>query len=236
MTRSLDNFFCGGSDPLLIPQVIPAIISSKPGGLLSIATPTSVGMLFFEKTQTPSPSPLPIPSQNDITQIRLMIKEAIKSGYRHIDCAELFTGFEKQVGIAVSEALMECELKRSDVFITCMLSSIGMVNCKKACMNTIKDLQTDYIDLYLIDFTLFSTLCKTQRFSFDHDSLSDNSLGDLPKRIRTFARMWRTMEKLVKNGFVRNIGLIGCPEDDVDYILSFAKIRPVLMGSDSNLV
>ncbi len=76
------------------------------------------------------------------------IRYAINLGMNHIDTAEIYGGghAEELVGEAIKE------LRRDDVFIT---SKVWHTNLKyddvlKACERSLRRLQTDYIDLYLI--------------------------------------------------------------------------------------
>jgi len=45
------------------------------------------------------------------------VRTAIKAGYRHIDCAELY-GNLKEIGQAINECIKDGTVKREDLFIT----------------------------------------------------------------------------------------------------------------------
>lgn len=73
------------------------------------------------------------------------VKTALELGYSHIDTAEIYAN-QKQIGNAISG------FDREKFFLT---SKVWMSNLKfgsvlKACDSTLEDLQTDYLDLYLI--------------------------------------------------------------------------------------
>jgi diketogulonate reductase-like aldo/keto reductase len=75
------------------------------------------------------------------------VKKALKMGYRHIDTAEIY-GNQEEIGLALKQS----EIKRKDIFIT---SKVRKTNLRyddtiKACNQTLKDLGTEFVDLYLI--------------------------------------------------------------------------------------
>ena len=66
-------------------------------------------------------------------------------GYRHIDTAELYDN-EAEIGKALKE------FDRESVFITSKVANTNLAknDVLKACQKSLKKLDTDYIDLYLI--------------------------------------------------------------------------------------
>ena len=72
---------------------------------------------------------------------------ALKSGYRHIDTAEMY-GNEKDVGSAV----IESGLPREEIFITTKLwdSGMGYDHALKSFDISLRKLNLEYVDLYLI--------------------------------------------------------------------------------------
>lgn len=74
-------------------------------------------------------------------------KAALTSGYRHIDTAEMY-GNEASIGQAIKEA----GISRKSLFITSKLNNHAHSYDKAsaAIEQSLKDLQTDYLDLFLI--------------------------------------------------------------------------------------
>jgi diketogulonate reductase-like aldo/keto reductase len=81
--------------------------------------------------------------------VKTACKWAIEAGYRHIDTAHIYEN-ESEIG----EAISECGIPRSELFITSKLWNTYLrqdaAACLKAFETTLKNLKTDYVDLYLI--------------------------------------------------------------------------------------
>lgn len=75
------------------------------------------------------------------------IAEALATGYRHFDCAHIY-GNEVEVGAAFKKS----GIKREDLFVTSKVwnADQGYARTLAAFNQTLKDLQLDYLDLYLI--------------------------------------------------------------------------------------
>lgn len=81
---------------------------------------------------------------------------------RHIDCAAAY-GNEDKVGIAFANIFKEGEVTRKDLWITSKLNNPDHdpKDVRKACEKTIKDLQAEYLDLYLMHWPLTGNKGKT---------------------------------------------------------------------------
>lgn len=112
------------------------------------------------------------------------VAEAIRDGYRHIDTAACY-GNEKSVG----KAIRESGVKREDLFVTSKLwnTERGYDRTMAAFAKTLQDLQTDYLDLYLIHWPANAL----QFDSWDEINLET----------------WRAMTELYHAGKIRAIGV-----------------------------
>ena len=79
------------------------------------------------------------------------VREAIKVGFRHIDCAFIYMN-EKEIGQALADAFSEGDVKREDLWIPSKLwnNSHAMDAVIPTLRKTLADLQLDYLDLYLV--------------------------------------------------------------------------------------
>src|SRR6476661_7913561 len=83
----------------------------------------------------------------DLDECERSVRDAIDVGYRLIDTAQSYGNEE-----AVGKAIKNSGVPREDLFITTKLwiQSDGYEGTKKAFENSLKKLQLDYLDLYLI--------------------------------------------------------------------------------------
>lgn len=81
------------------------------------------------------------------SETKRCVLDAIKVGYRSIDTAQSYFN-ETEVG----EALLECGIPRSELFITTKvwIDNYGYEKCKASVLESLKKLKTDYIDLVLL--------------------------------------------------------------------------------------
>jgi diketogulonate reductase-like aldo/keto reductase len=94
------------------------------------------------------------------------IKQAIATGYRHFDAAEgvlpiklrlnLVYGTEEELGVA----LKEVNVPREECFITTKILS-NIADPEKALKTSLRKLQIDYVDLYLIHAPFKADIEKT---------------------------------------------------------------------------
>jgi len=132
----------------------------------------------------------------DLAECERSVVDAIETGYRLIDTAASYMNEE-----AVGKAIKSSGIKREELFITTKLwiQSNGYEGTKKAFENSLKRLQLDYLDLYLIH----------------------QPFGDIYGE-------WKAMQDLYKEGKVRAIGVSNFHPDRLIDLIIHNEIVPAV--------
>lgn len=132
----------------------------------------------------------------DLEECERSVVEAIETGYRLIDTAQSYGNEE-----AVGKAIKRCGVAREELFITTKLfiQSNGYEGTKRAFEISLKKLQLDYLDLYLI-----------------HQPFGD-VYGE-----------WRAIQDLYKEGKIRAIGVSNFQPDRLIDLIIHNEIVPAL--------
>ncbi len=154
--------------------------------------------------------------------IAAAVKEAIAVGYRHIDCAAVY-GNEHLIGESLHEVLDSGLIQREELWITSKLwnDKHAEVDVIPACEKSLRDLQLDYLDLYLIHWP----------FPNHHDPGVDVNARDphaIPYIHENYMKTWRQLEKLVDMGLVKHIGTSNMTRPKLDLVLRDARIKPMV--------
>ena len=146
------------------------------------------------------------------------IIEAIKVGYRHIDCAMIYAN-EAEIGKALKDAMESGLVKRKDLWITSKLwcNSHGKENVVPALQSTLNDLQLDYLDLYLVHWPV----AIKPNVVFPEKGEDMVSLKDFP-----ISDTWSGMETTAALGLTKHIGVSNFSIKKLKNISSGANIKP----------
>ncbi|KAA6299955.1 MAG: Aldo/keto reductase, partial [Candidatus Ordinivivax streblomastigis] len=85
----------------------------------------------------------------DAATIAQAVEQAIRLGYRHIDCASVY-GNEKEIGAAIAKVIKEGVVTREELWITSKVWNDSHDRVAESARKSLKDLQLDYLDLYLV--------------------------------------------------------------------------------------
>ncbi|KAH8959679.1 hypothetical protein BDL97_06G089300 [Sphagnum fallax] len=152
-----------------------------------------------------------------------VVLQALKLGYRHFDCAADYKN-EKELGVALAEGIAQGLVKREELFITTKLWNSDHGHVMEACKDSLKNLQIDYLDLYLIHFPVATrhTGIGTTESAKDVDGVLDI---DVTISLET---TWHAMEELVSAGLTKSIGISNYDIFLTRDCLSYAKIKPAV--------
>lgn len=133
---------------------------------------------------------------NDLIECERCVLDAIATGYRSIDTAQAYHNEE-----AVGNAIVKCGIPREELFITTKvwISNAGYEKAKASIDESLKKLQTNYIDLVLI-----------------HQPFND------------YYGTYRAMEEAYKEGKIRAIGVSNFYPDRFIDFCKFVDVLPAV--------
>lgn len=134
------------------------------------------------------------------------LKIALTKGYTHIDTAAIYKN-EKEIGTVLKAENVD----RSKLFITskCWNSERGYEKAMAAFEQTLTDLQTDYLDLYLI-----------------HWPANESQFPDNWAELN--AGTWRAFEEIYKSGKAKSIGVSNFNINHLEALFETAEINPMV--------
>ncbi|NLZ72709.1 MAG: aldo/keto reductase, partial [Bacteroidales bacterium] len=143
---------------------------------------------------------------------------AIRIGYRHIDCAEVYQN-EKEIGEAIVEVIAEGVVTREELWITGKVWNDRHREVEKSCRESLDDLGIDYFDLFLVHWPF-------PNYHAPFASPDDRNPDSKPFSKEEYLDTWKQMEKLVDKGIVRNIGTSNMTIPKYEATLPHMRILP----------
>jgi alcohol dehydrogenase (NADP+) len=146
------------------------------------------------------------------------IRSALATGVRHIDTAAVY-GNEEEIGEVLAEVFAEGSIKREDVFITSKLWNDAHKESHviPALQDSLKKLQLDYLDLYLIHWPV----AFKPGVSFPSTPSDYLSLEEVP-----IEETWKQMEVAKESGYARHIGVSNFSKKKLKDLVDKAKHKP----------
>jgi len=150
--------------------------------------------------------------------------QAIESGYRRFDCACDY-GNEDEVGKGFDKAIKDGLCTREELFVTSKLWNTyhRPEHVLLACQRTLKDLQLEYLDEYLIHFPISMEFVP---FEKKYPPEWTNLEGKMVLVPQDMGATWKAMEDLVEANLVKSIGVCNFSTQLLRQILGTCRIRP----------
>ncbi|TDL19880.1 Aldo/keto reductase [Rickenella mellea] len=168
--------------------------------------------------------------QSERGEVGQAVLTALKAGYRHLDCAWVYRN-EAEIGAAIKDS----GIARSELFLTSKLWNgfHAPEHVEKSLDETLKALQTEYLDLYLMHWPIaFGVPSDGKPRGFpkgpDGKVIVDWELS------KDVLPTWRAMESLVDKGKVKNIGISNFSIGRCRKLLETTRIPPAVNQVEIN--
>src|SRR3954466_8376518 len=164
----------------------------------------------------------------DPVATRAATKAALEAGFRLLDTAERYRT-ETEVGEAMQEVFNEGRVKREDVFVITKLWNTNHrpQRVKPAFEASLRKLQLDFVDLYLIHTP----------FAFqpgDEQDPRDANGKVIYDKTVTLLDTWKALEGLVDEGRCKAIGLSDVNLEQAKAIFDAARLKPAVIHVESH--
>merc|ERR1719454_671916 len=168
----------------------------------------------------------------------LAVETAIKAGYRSIDTANDYNN-EPEIGQALKKCFEEGIVKREELFIQSKLwqANHRPEHVEVDIAETLKDLQLDYVDSYIIHWPMACPSSGKQAATRKDGAVAgpikdghhpmfpmDENDYYLADKGMHFVETWQKLEELVDRGLVRSIGISNFNKRQVQELASKARI------------
>ncbi|KAJ3375704.1 hypothetical protein GGF31_002908 [Allomyces arbusculus] len=146
-------------------------------------------------------------------QCARVVKQAVRMGYRLIDTAQVYRN-EDMVGAAIAELIADGTVCRQDLFVTTKIApnKQGAGKAYDSILGSRAALQVETIDLVLIHWPGAAKL-----------------KPDSPENPRLRRETWQDLERAVRDGLVRYIGVSNYTAAHLRELLSYCTIRPATL-------
>ena len=164
----------------------------------------------------------------DPVATKVATKMALEAGFRLLDTSERYRT-EKEVGEAMNEVFKEGKVQRENVVVVTKLwnNNHRPERVKPALEASLRRLQLEYVDLYLIH-TPFAFQAGDEQDPRDTNGAVIYDTGV------TLLETWRALEALADEGKCKAIGLSDVDLEQAKGIFDAAKIKPAVVHVESH--
>jgi alcohol dehydrogenase (NADP+) len=154
-------------------------------------------------------------------EVAAAVEGAAEVGYRHFDCASVY-GNEDKIGFALRN-VMRSGIRRDEIWVTSKLwnDKHGENDVVPSCHKSLRDLQLEYLDLYLVHWPF-------PNYHPPGCDVSSRSKDAMPYIHENYMKTWRKMEELVDRGLVRHIGTSNMTVPKLKLVFRDARIKPAV--------
>ncbi len=153
-------------------------------------------------------------------QIAEAVEDAAALGYRHFDCASVYRN-EPEIGAALRNVVEQIGISRDQLWITSKVWNDCHDKVEEACRKSLKDLQLDYLDLYLVHWPF-------PNYHAPGVGVDARDPHAVPYIHEHYMRTWKQMEQLQQKGLVRHIGTSNMTVPKLRLLLRDAEIPPAV--------
>ncbi|XP_062276111.1 aldose reductase-related protein 2 [Scomber scombrus] len=155
------------------------------------------------------------------TSVQGAVEAAIAAGYRHIDTAYSYCN-EVDIGKALRSKMQQGIIRREDMFIVSKLwCTHHAPEDIPVCLNkSLKDLQLDYLDLYLVHFPVGLKKMGDELFPKKDGRMLTSDID--------YVDVWRGMEALKASGKVKSIGVSNFNMLQLERLLALCSVPPAV--------
>ncbi|TKR79924.1 hypothetical protein L596_014074 [Steinernema carpocapsae] len=158
------------------------------------------------------------------------VKKAIKTGYRHLDCAHIY-GNQKEIGEALTDLFQSGVVEREEIFVTTKIwNTFHSYNAATGLVDQmLEDLQLEYLDLCLIHWPM----------GYQEGGELFPKYGEHGEKMHysdvDYIETWKAMEDMVAAGKIAAIGISNFSEAQIKRVLAAAKIAPAYLQVEMNV-
>ena len=162
----------------------------------------------------------------DSGQGQNIVREAIKIGYRHFDCATRYEN-EKEIGLGLLSAIKAGDVQREELWITTKLWNNAHQKDRvlPALETSLSDLQIEYVDLYLMHWPI----ALKPHIIFPSQGIDFLSLEEVP-----LLETWEAMIECKEKGLCKHIGVSNFTINKIRHLSAKSGVSPAVNQVESH--